>query len=62
MIACSFGLYCQLHITYHNMYAVQVQLLDRVVVYEIDSDDQNDMMYHQKVIILRIIITQLFPE
>lgn len=25
-----------------------VQLPDRVVIYEIDSDDQNDMMYHQK--------------
>ena len=26
-----------------------MQLPDRVVVYEIDSEDYNDMMYHQKV-------------
>jgi len=28
---------------------IQVQLPDKVVIYEIDSDDPNDMMYHQKV-------------
>jgi len=31
------------------MVTIQVQLPDKVVIYEIDSDDPNDMMYHQKV-------------
>lgn len=34
-----------------------MQLPDRVVVYEIDSDDRNDMMYHQKVIFCNDVIS-----